>query len=115
MSPPKAVGAFLFFLNLGRVEGFGFDGKGRRAKREPGDRITHCPFLAYILFGQHDGTATQNDIQNESKGQERGIETARLKTWVRSASAQSVLSFSVINISISSTIDFQRVTLVALG
>ena len=37
MSPPKPVGAFLFFLNLGRVEGFGFDGKGRRAKREPED------------------------------------------------------------------------------
>ena len=33
--PPKAVGAFLFFLNLGRVEGFGLDGNGRRAKREP--------------------------------------------------------------------------------
>ena len=37
VSPPKAVGAFLFFLSLGRVEGFGFDGKGRRAKREPED------------------------------------------------------------------------------
>lgn len=37
VSPPKAVGAFRFFLNLGRVDGFGFDGKGRRAKREPED------------------------------------------------------------------------------
>ena len=33
--PPKAVGAFRFFLNLGRVDGFGLDGNGRRAKREP--------------------------------------------------------------------------------
>ena len=49
--PPKAVGAFLFFLNLGLVEGFGFDGKGRRAKREPGDKIISCPFkLAHIVW-----------------------------------------------------------------
>ena len=50
VSPPKAVGAFLFFLNLGRVEGFGFDGKGRRAKREPGDKITSSPLLAHIVW-----------------------------------------------------------------
>ena len=35
-SPPKAVGAFRFFLNLGRVEGFGLEGNGRRASRDPG-------------------------------------------------------------------------------
>ena len=35
-SPPKAVGAFRFFLNLGRVEGFGLEGNGRRARRDPG-------------------------------------------------------------------------------
>ena len=36
--PPKDVGAVLFFLNLGRVDGFGFEGRGRRAKREPDDK-----------------------------------------------------------------------------
>ena len=46
VSPPKAVGAFLFFLSLGRVEGFGFDGKGRRAKREPEDGYDYsCPLI----------------------------------------------------------------------
>ena len=37
-APPRDVGAVLFFLNLGRVEGFGFEGRGRRAKREPDDK-----------------------------------------------------------------------------
>ena len=45
--PPKAVGAFLFFLNLGRVEGFGFDGKGSRAKREPENKIMSCPLSSH--------------------------------------------------------------------
>ena len=50
VSPPKAVGAFLFFLNLGRVEGFGFDGNGRRAKREPeDDMITICPLILVLI------------------------------------------------------------------
>ena len=68
--PPKAVGAFLFFLNLGRVEGFGFDGKGSRAKSEPENKImsSHLSSHTYIVWdGQRCnmiwGTATQNDIQ----------------------------------------------------
>ena len=58
VSPPKAVGAFLFFLSLGRVEGFGFDGKGRRAKREPEDGydLIQLSFNICASFGQHDLT-----------------------------------------------------------
>ena len=47
---PKDVGAVLFFLNLGRVEGFGFEGRGRRAKREPDDKKMDLhPGLALVL------------------------------------------------------------------
>ena len=38
VAPPKDVRAVLFFLNLGLVEGFGFEGRGSRAKREPDDK-----------------------------------------------------------------------------
>ena len=49
-APPKDVGAVLFFLNLGRVEGFGFEGRGRRAKREPDDKkMALHPGLALVL------------------------------------------------------------------
>ena len=53
--PPKDVGAVLFFLNLGRVEGFGFEGRGRRAKREPDDKkmALHLSF-SLVLFCWHD-------------------------------------------------------------
>ena len=49
-APPKDVGAVLFFLNLGRVEGFGFEGRGRSAKREPDDKEMDLhPGLALVL------------------------------------------------------------------
>lgn len=57
--PPKAVGAFLFFLNLGRVEGFGFDGKGSRAKREPrGDDVCEVEVEDEEVFVGKSLTAT---------------------------------------------------------
>ena len=49
-APPKDVGAVLFFLNLGRVDGFGFEGRGSRAKREPDDKKMDLhPSLALVL------------------------------------------------------------------
>ena len=50
-NPPRDVGAVLFFLNLGRVEGFGFEGRGRRAKREPDDKkMALHPGLAFKVL-----------------------------------------------------------------
>ena len=49
-NPPRDVGAVLFFLNLGRVDGFGFEGRGSRAKREPADKkMALHPGLALVL------------------------------------------------------------------
>ena len=48
-SPPKAVGAFRFFLNLGRVEGFGLEGNGRSARRDPLDK-QQLKNINFVLF-----------------------------------------------------------------
>lgn len=56
-APPKDVGAVLFFLNLGRVDGFGFEGRGRRAKREPADKkdgSTSQFGISLVSFCWHD-------------------------------------------------------------
>ena len=58
--PPKAVGAFRFFLNLGRVDGFGLDGNGRRAKREP-EHVSFVQTVRTILYDYDVCTTTWND------------------------------------------------------